>query len=179
MGLQELSLIFSCVRRGRRAMKKVQRVGTWLPPQDDFLKIDIDGSSWGNPGPSGIGGVGRDRLGEVVFFFSVHKGQQAHNFMEGLSILYALERSYVLGWHKAICESDSQIIVNLLIEQKVVGINWQLEGIVHQILQVSAIMDKVSFIHIPHEWNRVADCLAKCTSKHGDEWKVEGWENLS
>lgn len=40
-------------------------------------------------------------------------------------------------------------------------------------------MEKVSFIHIPREWNRETDCLAKWASEHDDDWKVEGWEQLS
>lgn len=130
LGLQELSPTSTYVRRGRRAMKKVQRVGRWIPPQDEFIKINIDGSSRVNPGPTGVGGVGRNSRGEVVFFFSVHKGWQSNNFMEGFAILYALERALALGCRKVICESDSQIVVNLLSDQKVSGIQWQLARIV-------------------------------------------------
>jgi ribonuclease HI len=134
MGFQGLSPTSACVRRGRNAKKKVQRRGSWMPPPKDILKINTDGSSRGNPGPVGIGGVGRDCLGEVVFFFSCYKGWQANNFVEGLAIVYALERAYALGWRKIICESDSQVIVNLLIERKVKDVNWQLALVVQQIL---------------------------------------------
>lgn len=37
----------------------------------------------------------------------------------------------------------------------------------------------MSFIHIPREWNRVANWLPKWASEHGGDWKVEGWGNLS
>lgn len=178
-GWQELSLVSACVKRGRGAMKKVQRVGRWRPPQDEFIKINTDGSSKGNPGPAGVGGVGRNCRGEVVFLFSVHKGRQSNNLMEGLAILYALERTWELGRRKVICESDSQIIVNLLTEKKVSGIHWQLAGIVQQILQISSLMEQVSFIHIPRECNRAVDCLAKWASEHDNDWKIEGWEHLS
>lgn len=110
--------------------KKVHREGRWLPPPENFLKINTDGSSRGNLGPTGIGGVGRDWVGKTVFFFYIHKGQHANNFMEGLAILYALERAYALGWHKVICESDSQVIANMLNERKVTDINWQLALVV-------------------------------------------------
>ena len=42
---------------------KIQRVGKWLPPPIGFLKINTDGSSRGNPGSVGIGGIGRDSSG--------------------------------------------------------------------------------------------------------------------
>lgn len=140
-GLQELSPASACVRRGRRASKKVQRVGRWIPPQDGIIKINTDGSSRGNPGPTGVGGVGRNSRGEVVFLFSVHKARHSNNFMEGFAILYALEQAWEQGHRQVICESDSQIVVNLLNEQKDIGIQWQLAGIVQQILHISSLME--------------------------------------
>ena len=38
-------------------------------------------------------------------------------------------------------------------------------------------MDLVSFIHIPREWNRVVDCLAKWASDI-DGRRIEEWEQL-
>lgn len=106
-GIQGISLIFVCVRRGRQMKQKVQRMGRWLPPPTGFLKINTDGSSRGNPGSAGIGGLGRDPSGSVVFIFSANKGVQTVNRMEGLAILYALKCAYALGWRKVICEADS------------------------------------------------------------------------
>lgn len=74
LGLREMSLASACVQRGRRVKKKVMRVGKWLPPPIGILKINIDGSSRGNPSPVGIGGVGRDSSGMVVLFFSIYEG---------------------------------------------------------------------------------------------------------
>ena len=68
-GIQGISLALACVRRGRHVKKKVQRMGKWLPPPDGFVKINMDGSSRGNPGSAGIGGIGRDYFGSVVFVF--------------------------------------------------------------------------------------------------------------
>lgn len=124
LGLQEMSPTLACVKRGRHAMKKVQRMGRWMPPQDDSIKINTDGSFRGDLGPAGIGRVGRDNMGEVVFFFLVHKGWFSNKFMKGLAIFYALEHALELGWQKVICKLDSQITVNLLIEKKVSGIHW-------------------------------------------------------
>ena len=50
--------------------------------------------------------------------------------------------------------------------------------IVQQILQVSSLMDSVSYVHIPREWNRVANCLAKWASKNIDGWKINEWEKM-
>jgi hypothetical protein len=133
-GIQGISSASACVRRGRRAKQKVHRMGRWSPPPVGFLKINTDGSSRGNPGLAGIGGIGRDSFGSVVFIFSANKGLQTVNRMEGLAILYALKRAYALGWRKVICESDSQVLVNLLLERKISDVSWQLSVIVQQIL---------------------------------------------
>ena len=44
--------------------------------------------------------------------------------MEGLAILYALKQAYALGWRKVICESDCQVLVNLLLERKILDVSW-------------------------------------------------------
>ena len=37
-------------------------------------------------------------------------------------------------------------------------------------------MEMVTFVHIPREWNRAADCLAKWASERAEDWRVEEWE---
>lgn len=114
----------------------------------------------------------------MVFIFSANEGVQTVNRMEGLAILYALKRAYALGWRKVICEADSQILVNLLLQRKMSEVSWQLSVLVQQILQVSSVMDSVSFTHIPREWNRAADCLAKWASEDVDDRRIDEWEQL-
>ncbi|XP_059076968.1 uncharacterized protein LOC131876166 [Cryptomeria japonica] len=179
LGIQGLSLASACVKLGKHLRQRVQRSGFWQPPPIGVLKINTDGSSRGNLGPAGIGGIGRDYLGSVVFLFSIYEGVHTINLMEGLAILCALEKAYDLGWRRVVCESDSQVLINLLIKQKVEDVSWQLAGVVQQILQVSSLMELVTFIHIPREWNRAADCLAKWASEYAEGWRIEEWEMVS
>ncbi len=55
-------------------------------------------------------------------------------------------------------------------------VNWQLARIVQQILQISSLMEMVTFVLIPREWNREPDCLAKWASEHAKGWRIEDWE---
>ena len=71
------------------------------------MKINTDGSSQGNPGHASIGAIGRRNDGEVVFLFSIYKGQHSNNLMEALAIKIVVERGCSLGWEEIICESDS------------------------------------------------------------------------
>lgn len=90
------------------------RDGFWCPPALGELKINTDGSSRGNPGYAGVGGVGRDNLGVVVFFFSMYYGLQTNNLMEASAILMAIEHAVGLRWRKIVCESDSQVVIDML-----------------------------------------------------------------
>ena len=73
----------------------------------EILKINTDGSSRGNPGQAGVGGVGRDTNGNVIFMFSIHKGVHSNNVMEALAIKVAMMQACSLGWRKIVCELDS------------------------------------------------------------------------
>ncbi|KAF5447640.1 hypothetical protein F2P56_033179 [Juglans regia] len=47
------------------------RIIYWQRPPEGWVKLNVDGSCRGNPGPSGGGGLIRDRLGVVQVAFSV------------------------------------------------------------------------------------------------------------
>ncbi|XP_073133446.1 uncharacterized protein [Henckelia pumila] len=46
----------------------------WLRPPPGCFKLNVDGSSRGNPGESSVGGVFRDYFGRVLAFFSEFNG---------------------------------------------------------------------------------------------------------
>ena len=98
----------------RQHLHPVNREGHWTPPAVGVLKINTDGSSRGNPGPAGIGGVARDSSGDIQFFFSIYKGYHTNNLMEALAILVAVQQCCQRGWQRILCETDSQVVVNLL-----------------------------------------------------------------
>ena len=95
-------------------------------PPTRALKINTDGSSCGNHGHAGIGGIGRDNEGGMVFLFSTYKGQYSNTLMEALAIKTTVERGCSLGWKKIINESDSQIVVDMLNSQSLENVSWQL-----------------------------------------------------
>ena len=113
---QEKKGALTRAKRRRHEKKKFKRFGKWQPPSYGVLKINTDGSSRGNLGPSRIGGIGRDAMGSVIFIFSIYDGIQTINLVEGLAILATLEKAHALGWRRIVCESDSQVLINMLIE---------------------------------------------------------------
>ena len=102
----------------------------------------------------------------------MHKGYHSNNLMEALAILYAMEQCCLRGWHKIICESDSQVVVNLLILQVLEDVSWQLAVVVNQALLCCTSLEFIRFTYFPREWNRATDCLAKWASDHAFGWNI-------
>lgn len=98
---------------GQRVRGKALRDSHWMLPPLGVLKINTDGSFRGNLGHVGVGGIGRDSSRVVEFFFSGYRGQHSNNFMESLAIILDLKRA-CLGWRRIICDSNSQIVIDLL-----------------------------------------------------------------
>lgn len=65
----------------------------WIAPEFGILKFNVDGSSRGNPGISGAGGVVRNHNGEFVGVFSEALGNRWTYEAEVIAILKALQFS--------------------------------------------------------------------------------------
>ena len=98
--------------------------------------------------------------------------------MEALAIKIVVERGCSLGWKGIICESDSQIVVDMLNSQSLEDVSWQLATLVRQTLSLCNSLDSISFRHIPREWNRVVDCLVKWASENVDGWDISGRDEI-
>ena len=149
----------------------------YSPPPTGILKINTDGSSQGNLDHASIGAIGRGDDGDAIFLLFVYKGQHSNNLMEALAIKVAIEHGCTLGWWKIICESDSQIIVDMLNNQRLEDVSWKLASLARQIL-TRCRSNSISFRHIPREWNRVADCLAKWVIENVGRWDINGRDEL-
>ena len=53
---------------------KKTKIADWIPPLQDSIKFNVDGSSRVKLEPAGIGGVLRDFNGRVLCFFSFSMG---------------------------------------------------------------------------------------------------------
>ncbi|KAG2686113.1 hypothetical protein I3760_10G162100 [Carya illinoinensis] len=73
--------------------KKI-RVVQWTRPPQDWVKLNIDGSSLGNPGMAGAGGVIRDAGGKLLVAYYVFLGQGSNNFAEMRSLVEGVRRCY-------------------------------------------------------------------------------------
>nr|XP_034889198.1 uncharacterized protein LOC118029425 [Populus alba] len=87
----------------------------WSPPMINSLKWNVDGSSLGKPGPSGIGGVLRNHHGHLLGMFSVPFGILDSNIVELRAIVKAIELSAsncLLHHQHLIIKSDSVNVIH-------------------------------------------------------------------
>ncbi|MCS7126479.1 MAG: ribonuclease HI family protein [Aigarchaeota archaeon] len=122
------------------------------------LKIFFDGSSHGNPGPSGIGLIIYDKDGREISRFSDYIGFKTNNEAEYLALIKSLEIAIRLGVSEVELYSDSELLVKQMNgeykvrDEKIVKL--------HSIAQELMKKLKVRLIHIDREENREADRLA-------------------
>ncbi|XP_073133552.1 uncharacterized protein [Henckelia pumila] len=134
----------------------------WLRPQPESFKLNVDGSSRGNPGESSVGGVVRDSSGRVLAFFSEFIGLgsnvRAELWAVWRGILLCSDLSFFPLW----IETDSQISIQILRSRRFL---WDLDHIVSR-TRVLVRNRPVHFSHIYREGNSVADALARHAHDH-------------
>lgn len=122
-------------------------------------ELYVDGASFGNPGPSGIGVV-LITDGEVVVKRSEDIGYGTNNQAEYRALLKGLREAIDRGISELTVRSDSQLLVRQMTgEYKVkakalVGLRMEAE-------ELRRKFKKISFEHVRREFNELADELAK------------------
>ncbi|XP_073139125.1 uncharacterized protein [Henckelia pumila] len=134
----------------------------WLRPPPGSFKLNVDGSSRGNPGELFVGGVVRDSSGRVLAFFSEFIGLGSNVRAElweiWRGILLCSDLSLFLLW----IETDSQIAIQILRSRRC---RWDLDHIFSR-TRVLVRNRPVHFSHIYREGNSVADALAQQAHDH-------------
>ena len=89
----------------------------WTPPDDGWVKLDVDGASRGNPGEAGCGGLMRDAtrrwLGDYTCNFGICNALTA----EIWGALNGLHLAWELGFRKVILKSDSRVMTTILLKK--------------------------------------------------------------
>ncbi|XP_073154233.1 uncharacterized protein [Henckelia pumila] len=100
---------------------KKTAVVRWLRPPPGFFKLNVDGSSRGNPGESSVGGVVRDSSGHTLGFFSEFIGPgsnvRAELWAVWRGVLFCSDHSLFPLW----IETDSQIAIQILRSRRVLA----------------------------------------------------------
>lgn len=86
----------------------------WLPPADGSIKVNVDGSSFGNPGQAGYGGLVRNNLGEWICGFYGSCGVADNLIAEIYAIMHGLDLAWNRGYRDVILGTDSKSAIDLL-----------------------------------------------------------------
>ncbi len=81
--------------------------------QDDYITINTDGSSKGNPGPAKIGIQFKDSMNKILLRESRDIGIKTNNQAEYSAILEALKLALAKHYKKVKLYSDSTVLVNI------------------------------------------------------------------
>jgi ribonuclease HI len=116
-----LSQITTLLHSTKKAFGGSNKISTpilvsWHPPPKNVIKVNVDGSSIGNPGPSGFGGLLRNTFGGWITGFAGSCGFTSNINAELQAISHDLDIAWNHGFRNVICESDFQTALKLIQE---------------------------------------------------------------
>lgn len=130
------------------------------------MDIHIDGSSFGNPGDSGIGIIfsqGEETLKNI----SKYIGKQTNNYAEYMALVCALEEALIMKATTVNIFSDSELLCKQLTGfYKVKSEN--IKYLFEQAISLTRGFKHFNICQIPREQNRGADKLARLAIKEKD-----------
>ncbi|XP_043717944.1 uncharacterized protein LOC122665876 [Telopea speciosissima] len=147
------------------AVKRIVEV-RWKQPLQGWWKLNIDGSSLGNPGSIGAGGIIRDHLGAVLRCFSQYQGVGSNYMAELGAFFTGVGHAREMGAENIWIECDSEAVVSTILSSK---LPWYL---MNKWWKASSFLDTIRWriTHCYREAKSAADALAthaakrKCTT---------------
>lgn len=116
----------------------------WKPPRENTLKLNFDGSSMGNPGPSGMGGTIFDSSGSCLVAYLGPLGVRDSMSAEIKALLYGLRliHSKGLGSHKIEVEGDSAVVIGWMAHRG--SDSWKLSHVIKEAVFLASSLN-ISF----------------------------------
>lgn len=99
------------VKKDLRTLNTWER--SWQPPPQGFFKVNINGSSKGNPGEVGFGGAIRDLEGHIKYIFHGHLEKGNNNIVELLALDQCMEIPGEANLQNVIIEANSELVVKV------------------------------------------------------------------
>jgi ribonuclease HI len=78
----------------------------WCATRENQVKLNIDGSCIGNPGPTGAGSLLRNHCGELLLGFYESLGNSTSFHAELVGIYRGLFLTWELGYRDVVCHSS-------------------------------------------------------------------------
>ncbi|CAI9781002.1 unnamed protein product [Fraxinus pennsylvanica] len=131
---------------------------TWKKPMLGRAKLNVDGSSLGNPSQACGGGVICNDKGMVLAAFATNFGIASNNEAELRALLEGLKLCQHIGVFHVDVECDSKIVVEWMLKRKCTV--WYLWDFWEELLNLMNLFE-IQVSHQFQEGNQVADFLAK------------------
>ena len=141
---------------------RLQGALKWVPPQEDWYKLNIDAACFASNRKMGFEGILRNNMGEVV---SVYAGSlcgfSTHREAEALVVREALSWIYRRGWRQVELELDCLEVVQAILDQR--SYPSYFHGIIDDCKAMMKNLDKIRVGFVFRLANMVAHTLARAT----------------
>ncbi|KAL7583035.1 hypothetical protein Lser_V15G42598 [Lactuca serriola] len=144
--------------------------GYWRPPMSGWLKLNTDGSSLGNPGPSSYGGLIRDDCGAWVCGYAGNIGWDTILAAEIWGISMGLRLIRAMKLKKVVIETDCQAALLLITVDSVDDSHPQsllINDCRRDLQELGCYM-----VHVKRDGNHCADQMAKIGGRQDREFVV-------
>ncbi|KAL0014756.1 hypothetical protein SO802_001825 [Lithocarpus litseifolius] len=131
----------------------------WERPTSGWVKLNTDGSSLGNPGLAGSGGVIRDEEGNWLMGFARNIGITTSFQVELWGLRDGLNLCVERNFSAVEVELDARAVLNVI--TSLVCSNSLITSLVDDCKQLASRIPRIRFNHCYREANRSADKLAR------------------
>lgn len=161
--------------RSSNALKFTDLVGqeihiAWQPPEEGWVKCNVDGPNSEYGSAAGCGGIIRDASGVWITGFRMKLGRMDTLSAEIWSILLGLQIAWEKGFRRVILESGSTQVIRLT------GDTWMMEHpLVSLIQKINELLNRIWEVSLQHcfqEGNEAANWLAKKSRKTDGQLEV-------
>ena len=126
---------------------------------DEWITLQFDGGSRGNPGPAAVGVVLRAADGTTLRALGKPIGRATNNAAEYRALITGLEEAKRLGVKKLIIRGDSELIIKQMRGEYKIK-NAGLQPLAARARLLAMELDEVIFEHVRRELNKEADRLS-------------------
>ncbi|MFO7914678.1 MAG: ribonuclease HI family protein [Candidatus Krumholzibacteriales bacterium] len=126
----------------------------------EYLTVNCDGASSGNPGPSAAAAVAYLPSGDILTSRTEKLGKTTNNVAEYRAAILGLELARDLNVRKVVLKIDSQLVVNQMNGKYKIKSD-HLRELALKAGWLSRQFDSCEFRHIGRDQNREADKLAR------------------
>ncbi len=138
---------------------KAGKDASTIDKQFDFLIVNVDGASKGNPGEAGIGVAVFDKDLNIVHESCEYIGAATNNVAEYKALILGAKLAIKFNANNTLFKSDSELMVKQIMGEYRVK-NIQLKSLYSEVQSLLGKLPEWGIKHVPREENKEADLLA-------------------